>query len=158
MNRYRAQMEYMTHQYAENHSRPHTVMSRVTTASSAISEFLNDVDASSLLSQKTWVRTYRRTKEKLRKKWNKLKLKIRLNPFKSKEEYEEEEEEQEEADVDLDQIEEIARQQLMAQNPELAEHMQSQEDFQGSLDGSNDNYDDQSLDSLQDGDQIYPMD
>lgn len=144
-------MDYMISEFTANEERRKTVAERAAN-NSLFSNFFN-ADPASLLSTKTWVKNFRKIKETAAKKWKKFKL----NPFKSAEQYEEEEEE--EGDYDLDEIEEIARQQLLADNPELAEQMKQQEEMMhGSNENSNEFLDDQSFDSLQDGDQVFPID
>lgn len=143
-------MDYMISEFESTQKRSQTALERLAN-NSLFSNFFN-ADPASFLSAKTWIKTFKQVKEQAKKKWKKMKF----NPFKSAEQYDDEDDE--EGDYDLDEIEEIARQQLLADNPELAEQMKQEEGMNGSNENSNEMFDDQSFGSLQDGDQVFPID
>lgn len=149
-NRYKEQMDYMVQEYqALQRSRPSTVLDTVSSAASTLlSNFFASADPSHLWDARRWDKTLRAWQTAIAKRWE------RLRGFGA------EESDDDEEDVDIDQIEEIARQRLLEENPELAQQMEEEQSLDGSFNGrggAEDLNDEESFGSLQDGDQVVPF-
>jgi hypothetical protein len=148
---YQDQMEFMVNEHNSLHQRRNAVPSILTASQNLVGNIFNN-DFTSNLAAINWKKVYNQLKYALGKKWKKI------NPFRDTEGDGSDDEEE---DVDLDQIEEIARKQLMAKNPELYKSQQDGDDDGGGGLGdffeNNSNVDDRSVSQDNAGDQVVPF-
>jgi hypothetical protein len=148
---YKDQMEFMVNEHNALHQRRNVVPSVFATSQNLVGSMFNN-DFTSNLAAINWKKVYNQLKYTLGKKWKKI------NPFRD---VEGDGSDDEEEDVDLDQIEEIARKQLMAKNPELYKSQLGGDDDEGGGFGdqfeNNSNVDDGSVSQDIPGDQVVPF-